>query len=54
VIVRRRTGGGMAPLWVFVGLEVVTFVVTVVVVVSAILAFVTLVGAGLSDTGNTF
>jgi hypothetical protein len=33
VVVKRRTGRGMAPLWVFIGLEVATFIVTVVVVI---------------------
>jgi hypothetical protein len=39
VVAKRRTGGGLAPLWVFIGLEVVTFIVTVVVVVVAIAQF---------------
>jgi hypothetical protein len=52
VIVKRRTGGGMAPLWVFIGLQVVTFIVILVVVISAILAFITLFSDGLSAAGN--
>jgi hypothetical protein len=42
VIAKRRTGAGMAPLWVFIGLEVVTFIVTLVVVISAIIEFFSL------------
>jgi hypothetical protein len=40
VVVKRRTGGGMAPLWVFIGLEVVTFVVTLVIVITVFVQIV--------------
>jgi hypothetical protein len=36
VIVRRRTGHGLAPLWVWIGLYVLVFVVSLAVVFSAI------------------
>jgi hypothetical protein len=54
VIVKRRTGSGMAPLWVFIGLEVVTFVVTIVVVVTAISQFVSAFSNALATSGNVF
>ncbi len=54
VIVRRRTGGGLAPLWVFIGLEVVAFIVTLVIAISAFLALITLFGNGLSASGSVF
>lgn len=40
VVVKRRTGGGLAPLWVFVAAYVVTVVVAFVVFVSAFAQFV--------------
>lgn len=49
VVARRRTGSGMAPLWVFIGLQVVTFIVTLVVVITA---FVQFAGDLLSASGN--
>jgi hypothetical protein len=52
VVVKRRTGGGLAPLWIFVGLEVVVFVVGCVVVISALLAYISLLGDALSTAGN--
>jgi Protein of unknown function (DUF2510) len=52
VVVKRRTGSGLAPLWVFIGLEVVTFVVSCVVIISALLAYVSLLGDALSNAGN--
>lgn len=38
VVVRRRTGTGMTPLWVFIALNVVVFVVAIVVVVGYLAA----------------
>ena len=38
VVVRRRTGAGMAPLWVFIVLYVVVFVLGVVVVIGYVSA----------------
>ena len=52
VVAKRRTGSGLAPLWVFVGLEVVTFIVGCVVIISALIAYVTLLGDALSAAGN--
>ena len=54
VIVKRRTGSGMAPLWVFIGLQVVTFVVTIVVVVAAIVQFVNVFNNAFATSGNGF
>lgn len=34
VVVRRRTGGGLAPLWVFVALQVIVFIVSLVLTVA--------------------
>ena len=52
VVAKRRTGGGLAPLWVFIGLEVVVFIVSCVVIISAVLAYVSLLGDALSAAGN--
>lgn len=38
VVVKRRTGKGLAPLWVFVALQVVTWIVGVVLIVLLIVA----------------
>jgi Protein of unknown function (DUF2510) len=52
VVARRRTGSGMAPLWVFVGLEVAAFITNVVFGIYVFIQFVTLFGDGLSAAGN--
>ena len=52
VVVKRRTGAGLAPLWVFIGLQVVAFIVTLVVVVTALVQLITLLSDGLSAAGN--
>jgi lysylphosphatidylglycerol synthetase-like protein (DUF2156 family) len=52
VVAKRRTGAGMAPLWVFIGLEVVTFIVSLVVIVTAIVQLFSLLGDALSVAGN--
>ena len=52
VIVKRRTGGGLAPLWVFIGLEVVVFIATVIVVLTAIIEIVNAFSGLLSNAGN--
>jgi hypothetical protein len=52
VVVRRRTGSGLAPLWVFIGLEVVVFIVSCVVIISALLAFISVFSDALSTAGN--
>jgi hypothetical protein len=52
VVVKRRTGAGLAPLWVFIGLEVVAFVVSVVVVVTAFIQIISLLSDGLSGAAN--
>jgi Protein of unknown function (DUF2510) len=54
VIARRRTGGGLAPLWVYVGLQVLAFVVVAIVVIVAIVQFVALIAGGVSNAGNVF
>ncbi len=33
VVVKRRTGGGLGPLWLFIGLEVAAFIYSIVLVV---------------------
>jgi hypothetical protein len=40
VVVRRRTGSGLAPLWVNIGILVITIIVTFVVLVPIITGFV--------------
>jgi len=52
VVVKRRTGAGLAPLWVFIGLEVVAFIVSLVVVVTAIIQVIALLSDGASGLGN--
>jgi hypothetical protein len=52
VVVKRRTGIGMAPLWVFIGLEVVAFIVTAVVVITAIVQLISVFSDGLAAAGN--
>ena len=52
VVAKRRTGAGLAPLWVFIGLEVVAFIVTLVVVVTATIQLISLLGDALSFAGN--
>jgi hypothetical protein len=52
VVAKRRTGAGLAPLWVFLGLEVLTFIVSLVVIVTAIVQLFSLLGDALSVAGN--
>ncbi len=52
VVAKRRTGAGMAPLWVFIGLEVVTFIVSLVVVLTAIIELISVFSDALSVAGN--
>jgi Protein of unknown function (DUF2510) len=52
IVARRRTGAGLAPLWVFIALEVVTFIVGLVIVVSAVIQLISLLGDALSVAGN--
>jgi hypothetical protein len=52
VVAKRRTGAGLAPLWVFIGLEVVAFIVSLVVVVTAAIQLISLLGDALSVAGN--
>ncbi|HEY2642485.1 MAG TPA: DUF2510 domain-containing protein, partial [Galbitalea sp.] len=40
VVVKRRTGTGLAPLWVFVALEVTTFIVAIVVGILLVAAII--------------
>jgi hypothetical protein len=52
VVAKRRTGAGLAPLWVFIGLEIVVLIVSLVVVVTAAIQLFTLFGDALSAAGN--
>jgi Protein of unknown function (DUF2510) len=54
VVVKRRTGAGLAPLWVFIGLEVVAGIVTLVVVIAAIAQFISVFSDLASNAGNVF
>ena len=50
VVVRRRTGGGLAPLWVFIALQVVVFIA------SLVLAFAMMASmfSGMNDLISTY
>jgi hypothetical protein len=52
VVAKRRTGSGMAPLWVFVGLQVVAGIAAIIFFVYVLIEFVTLFSDGLSAAGN--
>ena len=52
VILKRRTGGGMAPLWLFIALEVLSFIAGIVVVVIFLVGFTNQIGDYASLTGN--
>jgi hypothetical protein len=52
VILKRRTGGGMAPLWLFIGLEVLTLIAGVVVVVVFLLDLTSQIADYASVSGN--
>jgi hypothetical protein len=52
VIVRRRTGTGLIPLWIYVGLQVVAFIVVIIVAAIAISQLLVLLGDSLSTAGN--
>jgi hypothetical protein len=52
VVAKRRTGRGMAPLWVYIGLQVVAFAVICVVAIVALAQFLGAVSNGLSAAGN--
>jgi hypothetical protein len=52
VVAKRRTGAGMAPLWVFIALQVVAFITIFIVVIIALVQFVTLFSGGISTAGN--
>jgi hypothetical protein len=53
VVAKRRTGSGLAPLWVFVGLQVAAFVAVSIVGIIAIVDFLSTLSYGLSDAGNS-
>jgi Protein of unknown function (DUF2510) len=52
VIVRRRTGGGLTPLWIYIALQVVAFVVIVIVVAVAVTQLFIVLGDSLGTAGN--
>ncbi len=52
VIVKRRTGSGLAPLWVFIGLEVVVFIASLIVGITAFIAILSAFSNLLSIAGN--
>ena len=52
VVVKRRTGAGLAPFWIYVALQVIAFVVIGIVAVAAFVQFFTAVGNGLNAAGN--
>jgi hypothetical protein len=54
VVAKRRTGSGLAPLWVFIALEVVAFIVDVVFVFYVFIQFLNALNDGLAAAGNVF
>ena len=52
VVTRRRTGRGLAPLWVFLALEILYFLAGVVIVVIASIALLALLGGAASTVGD--
>ena len=52
VVIKRRTGKGLAPLWVFIALQVITFILAVVVLVTVSIAIIEGIGSLVSDAGN--
>lgn len=52
VVAKRRTGTGLAPLWVFIALQVITFIVALVVLVTVSIAIITQFANLFSDAGN--
>ncbi len=54
VIVKRRTGAGLAPFWVFIALQVVAFVAIVIFTIVAVVQVLSLLSDGLSAAGNVF
>lgn len=55
VVVKRRTGRGLAPLWVFVALELVAFIVGIVITIVFTVEIFSLVGSfAVTQTGQVF
>ena len=54
VVAKRRTGSGLAPLWVFIALEVVAFIAGVVFAVYVFIEFLNVLNDGLAAAGNVF
>jgi hypothetical protein len=54
VVVRRRTGKGLAPLWVFIALQIICWIVFVVVIVIFIAALATEFATVFNDSNETF
>jgi hypothetical protein len=52
VVTKRRTGRGLAPLWVFIALQVITFIIAIVVLVTISIAILDGLGDLLSDAGE--
>jgi hypothetical protein len=54
VVAKRRTGSGLAPLWVFIALEVVAFVVGVVFVVYVFIQFLNVINDAVGASSGVF
>jgi Protein of unknown function (DUF2510) len=52
VVVKRRTGSGLAPLWIYVALQVVAFAVIATVSIIAFVEIISVITDGLSAAGN--
>ncbi len=50
IVVRRRTGGGLAPLWVFVALQAIVFIVSLVLTFAMLASMF----AGMEDLVSTY
>jgi hypothetical protein len=52
VVAGRRTGTGMAPLWVYIALQAVAFIAISIVAIIAFAQFVGFLGSALTNTGT--
>jgi hypothetical protein len=52
VVVKRRTGKGLAPLWVFVGLQVISWIFGLILIVAFFIALATQFGNTLGNAGD--
>jgi hypothetical protein len=54
VVVKRRTGSGLAPMWIFISLEIVVFIVTLIVSIIFVIEITSkLSDLAISQVGNS-